>query len=56
MFYDKGVLPDNLVEDLEFVSEELNGISIDNVGTVRPRHARNFPDDLWQMIEENARS
>ncbi|HEY5980828.1 MAG TPA: hypothetical protein VIT41_14475, partial [Microlunatus sp.] len=22
----------------------------------RPRHTRNFPDGLWQMIEENGRS
>jgi hypothetical protein len=56
-FYDKGeYCPDNLVEDLEVVSEELNGISVDNAGTVRPRHARKFPGGLWQMIEENARS
>lgn len=56
-FYDKGeYCPDNLVEDLEFVSEELNGINVDNAGTVRPRHARKFPGGLWQMIDENARS
>jgi vanadium chloroperoxidase len=48
--------PDNLVRDLEFVSEEFNGINVDNTGTVRPRHARNFPGGLWQMIEENSRS
>jgi hypothetical protein len=23
---------------------------------VRPRHVRNFPKGLWQMIEENGRS
>lgn len=36
-----------------FVSEELNGVNRDNAGTVRPRHARAFPNGLWQMIEEN---
>ena len=56
-FYDKGeYCPDDVVEGLEFVSEELNGVSVDNTGTVRPRHARNFPGGLWQMIEENSRS
>jgi len=56
-FYGKGeYCSDGLVEDLEFISEELNGISVDNTGTVRPRHARNFPSGLWQMIEENGRS
>jgi hypothetical protein len=36
-----------------FVSDELNGVSRDNSGTVRPRHVRRFPRGLWQMIEEN---
>jgi vanadium chloroperoxidase len=36
-----------------FVSEELNGITRDNKGTIRPRHVRKFDDGLWQMIEEN---
>jgi len=36
-----------------FVSEELNGTTRDNSGTVRPRHARSFSRGLWQMIEEN---
>lgn len=47
---------DNLFDGLVFVSEELNGVSTDNKGTVRPRHVRNFPGGLWQMIEENGRS
>lgn len=47
---------DSLADDLEFVSEELNGITVDNVGTVRPRIVRRFPDGLWQMIIENGRS
>lgn len=36
-----------------FVSDELNGVTRDNAGTVRPRHVRAFPRGLWQMIEEN---
>lgn len=48
--------PDGLTGDLGFVSEELNGVNRDNAGTVRPKHARKFPDGLWQMIEENGRS
>lgn len=48
--------PDNLANGLSFVSEEFNGINVDNKGTVRPRHTRNFPGGLWQMIEENGRS
>jgi vanadium chloroperoxidase len=45
---------DNLFDGLAFVSEELNGVNRDNTGTVRPRHVRNFPGGLWQMILENA--
>lgn len=48
--------PDNLLEGLSFVSEELNGINKDNKGTVRPKHTRNFPGGLWRMIDENSRS
>jgi len=48
--------PDNLFKDLDLVSEEFNGINTDNRGTVRPRHRRNFPSGLWQMIIENGRS
>lgn len=44
---------DDLFDGLEFVSDELNGVSKDNKGTVRPRHVRRFPRGLWQMIEEN---
>lgn len=39
-----------------FVSDELNGISTDNRGTIRPRHNRKFKDGLFEMIFENARS
>ena len=48
--------PDTLADGLSFVSEELNGVNGDNRGAVRPRHTREFPDGLWQMIEENGRS
>lgn len=47
---------DNLFEELTFVSDEFNGVNIDNKGTVRPRHARSFPGGLWQMIDENGAS
>lgn len=48
--------PDHLFDGLDFVSDEFNGINRDCHGTVRPRHVRNFPGGLWQMIEENGRS
>lgn len=48
--------PDKLFDGLTFVSDELNGVNRDNLGTVRPRHRRDFPQGLWQMIEENGRS
>ncbi len=48
--------PDTLFDGLNMVSDEFNGVSTDNKGTVRPRHIRNFPGGLWQMIEENGRS
>jgi hypothetical protein len=48
--------PDKLVDGLGFVSDELNGVSVDNRGTVRPRHVRDFPGGLWQMIVENGLS
>jgi vanadium chloroperoxidase len=48
--------PDNLFEELTFVSDEHNGVNKDNKGAVRPRHVRSFPDGLWQMIIENGRS
>jgi Vanadium chloroperoxidase N-terminal domain/PAP2 superfamily len=63
LFYNDGgkfsnntLAPDTLFNGLDFVSDELDGISRDNKGTVRPRHVRNFPEGLWQMIEENGRS
>jgi hypothetical protein len=48
--------PDTLVNGMNFISEECNGINKDNKGAIRPNHARNFPDGLWQMILENGRS
>lgn len=48
--------PDQLFCNLDFVSEELNGINKDNQGTIRPRHLRDFPNGLWQMIIENGLS
>jgi hypothetical protein len=48
--------PDKLFDGLDFVSDELNGVSRDNRGAVRPRHVRNFPGGLWQMIIENGLS
>jgi hypothetical protein len=47
---------DDLFKDLQFVSEEFNGETQDNRGTVRPRHRRSFKDGLWQMIVENGES
>jgi vanadium chloroperoxidase len=55
-FSDQSLANDNLFAGLTFVSDELNGISTNNKGTVRPRHVRKFNDGLWQMIEENGRS
>lgn len=58
-----GPAPGNLPPDpqfvddvaFEFVSEELDGRSTDQRGTVRPRHLRKF-DSLWQAIFENGAS
>ncbi len=47
---------DNLFNDLTFVSDEFNGINRDNKGAIRPKHVRNFPGGLWQMIVENGLS
>jgi vanadium chloroperoxidase len=58
MFY--GIAANDKHDDNLFpgyiVSDELNGGSRDNSGTVRPRHTRYFPGGLWQMIIENATS
>lgn len=44
---------DDTVFTETFVSDELNGVTQDNTGNIRPRHVRRFPRGLWQMIEEN---
>jgi Vanadium chloroperoxidase N-terminal domain len=63
LFYGEGgrysagnLTADSLFSGLSFVSEECDGINTDNGGAARPKHARAFPDGLWQMIEENGRS
>lgn len=55
-YADNTLSADALFSGLDFVSEELNGISLDNAGAARPKHRRSFPGGLWQMIEENGRS
>ncbi len=56
-FYeDEGEDPDTLLDGMVFVSEELDGVSHDNTGTVTTRTPRTFPGGLAQMIEENGRS
>lgn len=57
------LIGDDLFDGLGFVSDELNGMNQDNMGTVRPRHVRNFDlsdapssGGLGKMIIENARS
>jgi hypothetical protein len=47
---------DNLFDGFDFVSDEFNGVTRDNDGTIRPCHRRNFPGGLWKMIEENGLS
>lgn len=47
---------DRLFDGLDFISDELNGETQDNRGTVRPRHRREFEGGLWQMIIENGLS
>ncbi len=46
--------PDDLLDGLSFVSDEMDGVNADNHGTVRPRCERQFPDGLWGMIRENS--
>jgi vanadium chloroperoxidase len=50
------VLQDQAGNDLTIVSDEFNGVNMDNHGTVRPRHLRSFPGGLWDMIIENGLS
>jgi vanadium chloroperoxidase len=48
--------PDKHLDGMAFVSDEMNGITTDNKGTVRPKHLRSFPKGIWQMIVENGLS
>jgi hypothetical protein len=43
----------NAGQHMSFVSDELNGVTTDNQGIVRPKHTRKFNNGLWQMILEN---
>lgn len=57
LFYGiKNLEADDLAEGISFVSDELNGVTTDNKGTVRPKHVREFKGGLYQMIIENALS
>jgi membrane-associated phospholipid phosphatase len=47
---------DTLFAGLSFTSEELDGVSRDNLGAVRPKHTRSFAGGLWDMIVENGES
>lgn len=47
---------DDLLKKVGFVSEEFNGKTQDNRGTVRPNHLRGFKGGLWDMIIENGAS
>jgi len=49
----KGDRKKDVIYNGPVVSDELNGVTQDNHGNVRPRHVRRFRDGLWQMIEEN---
>jgi len=48
--------PDRLLENLTFVSDELNGRTTDSAGFPRPRVPRKHPGGLWEMIIENGLS
>jgi len=62
LFYKDGgsfpanVKADKLFDGMFFVSDEFNGQNVDNSGTIRPRHRRNFPQGLFDMIIENGSS
>ena len=48
--------PDDLLKNMTVISDELNGMTTDDHGTVRPIHRRAFEGGLWEAIEENGRS
>jgi membrane-associated phospholipid phosphatase len=54
--FPKNLKDDQLFKGLDFISDEYNGITLDNRGTIRPRHRRKFPKGLMQMIIENGTS
>jgi hypothetical protein len=62
LFYKEGgsfpgnVKGDKLFDGQYFVSDEYNGVNVDNNGTVRPRHRRSFAKGLLDMIIENGAS
>jgi hypothetical protein len=45
--------PDNLLDGLSFVSDELDGLTLNNKETVRPKHVREFKGGLYDMMIEN---
>jgi membrane-associated phospholipid phosphatase len=47
---------DTLFNNCDFVSDEFNGVTKANDGTIRPAHIRKFDQGLWQMIIENGLS
>lgn len=53
LFYNEGAEGQDTLFPNEFVSDEYNGKTVDNKGTVRPNHPRKFADGLWDMIIEN---
>ncbi|MDQ3132360.1 MAG: phosphatase PAP2 family protein [Acidobacteriota bacterium] len=65
LFYDNSLdgsrKADNLLKktdgtDIFFISEEFDGLTQDNNGTIRSEHRRIFKDGLWGMIIENGLS
>jgi vanadium chloroperoxidase len=57
LFYGQGASgPDTLCDGIEFVSDELNGVTTDNQGTIRPRHSQKFREGLWGAIRDNGLS
>lgn len=65
LFYNKNLVGDRKADnflkdsngkDIFFISEEFDGMTQDNNGTVRPEHRRTFKDGLWGMIIENGLS
>jgi Vanadium chloroperoxidase N-terminal domain len=54
LFYGVNTLgPDHLLDGLSFVSDEMDGMTLNNKETVRPKHVREFKEGLYQMMIEN---